>query len=143
MALRVHSHLTTIDQLFFSHHVPPVTLVTLQTISDDTLDLIPNRKQHRISEASEGYVFTGICHSVTEQGEETPDPSWDRSHGHTGGGQKREGSVTTPSPAGHDHNHLPRVPPSHRMTPPDRTHTGTTVYAHVGSTHPTGMHSCF
>ena len=32
------------------------------------------------SEAGEGYVFTGVCHSVTEQGAVTPNASWDRSH---------------------------------------------------------------
>ena len=39
------------------------------------------------SESSEGRVFTGVCHSVTERGGGvTPNASWDRSHGQGDGG---------------------------------------------------------
>ena len=39
------------------------------------------------SEAGEGYVFTGVCYSVTfGGGGVTSNASWDKSHDHGGGG---------------------------------------------------------
>ena len=35
---------------------------------------------------SEGYVFTFVCRSLCLKGEVTLNASWDRSHGHSGGG---------------------------------------------------------
>ena len=70
------------------------------------------------SEASEGYVFTGVCHSVTNRGGGvTPNASWDRSHGQGGGGSAQH----LPPPGQHlpprtRSQHLP--PPREHLPPP-------------------------
>ena len=69
------------------------------------------------SEASEGYVFTGVCHSLcsTTGG----GASWDRSHGH-------RGEWTYHHPPRKERSLTYHLPPSEH-------------YAQAGGTHPTGM----
>ena len=84
-----------------------------------------------LSEASEGYVFTGVCHSVTERGGVTPNASWYRSHGRV-----EVGGL----PPGKDH---PTTLPPPRTTPPSSPqHTYRNYSQWEIRTHPTGMHSC-
>ena len=72
-------------------------------------------------EASEGYVFTDVCHSVTERGRGvTPNAYHGIGHMVTGGGQR------STTPPGQDH-HLP--PPW--TGPHPSIHTGTTVNGRV------------
>ena len=74
------------------------------------------------SEASEGYVFTGVCHSVTDQVGGLP-----------GGGGGHH-------PHRQDTHHPPRKERSltYHHHPPTSGH-----YAQAGGTHPTGMHICY
>ena len=65
------------------------------------------------SEASEGYVFTGVCHSVIEPGGGRSEPETWSQH------------LPPSLPPGLGHN-TPLLPD----------------YAQAGGTHPTGMHSC-
>ena len=80
------------------------------------------------SEEREGYFFTGVCHSVTEQRGGTPNASLDRSHGHRGddGGQRSTNSlrdrITHLS-----HPWTTTHPPWTTPPPPIIIHTGTTV----------------
>ena len=83
------------------------------------------------SEASEGYVFAGVCYSLCSTrggGEETPNASWDRSHGQRGEvvrgqlalggwGEVVRGQLVLgvevvrgqpPPPSGSEVNHLPQ-----------------------------------
>ena len=114
------------------------------------------------SEASEGYVFTGVCHSVTDWG--------------GGGGGQHQWSTT--SPPGTRSEHLPPPPPGQvrTSTPSPRDQVRTSIpppgpgqniyplphtpetrsehlppppllgtrsereYRQAGGTHPTGMH---
>ena len=86
------------------------------------------------NEASEGCVFTGVCHSVILGGgwatpKVNPPPTWDMvkhpSPAHLGHGQP-------PSPPHLGHGQIP-PPPGTWSTPPPQ----------AGGMHPTGMHSCF
>ena len=82
------------------------------------------------SEASEGYVFTGVCHSVTEQGGGGRE-EWTRDLVTTPPPQdQRPDQVTTPPPPDQRPDQV-SIPP-----PPSRD------YAQAGGTHPTGMHTC-
>ena len=111
----------------------------------ETLIKTPRRRFYRpSSEASEGYVFTGICHSVTKQGE-----MWHQMHhgiGHmvTGRGGDGQRSTTPPDrthpPTRLDHHppgkHLPPYLDNTSPPPPDNTslpiiHTGSTVNGRV------------
>ena len=62
-----------------------------------------------VSEASEGYVFTDVCH-FNGGGGVTPDASWDRSHGY---------GINHLLPPGQD----PPPPSGQHLPPPDRTPT--------------------
>ena len=80
---------------------------------------------HPRSKASEGYVFTSICHSVILRGGGvTPNASWDRSHGHGGGVVTWLGGgvVTWPGGGGRSGLHLPPWPGSKVTTSPPRQH---------------------
>ena len=69
---------------------------------------------------SEGYVFTGVCHSVTERGGGgvvTPNASWDRSHGQ-GEVVLSGGEWTTPPPLGQHHHPWPTPPTPGQNHPP-------------------------
>ena len=85
------------------------------------------------SEASEGYAFTGVCHSVTEQG---------------GGGGQHQRSTTYPSLSARVRGQPP-IPRGQRSTtyPLDRSEVNHLPpyrhYAQAGGTYPTGMHFCW
>ena len=75
------------------------------------------------SEVSEGYVFTGVCHSVTSRGGGvTPNASWDRSHGQRleGGGsaQHLPPLYNTSLPPQTRSQHLPPCPLDNTSLPP-------------------------
>ena len=57
-----------------------------------------------------------FCHSVTEWGEVTPDASWDRSHGHRGGGQPGAGKCDNTHPHWTG-SQSPTTPSLDRITP--------------------------
>ena len=93
------------------------------------------------SKASEGYVFTGVCHSVTAwRGGggrwATPmvNPPWDQVRTSTPWDQV---GTSTPPPPGTRSEHLPPPDQVRTSTPPSREHR------QVGCMHPTGMHACY
>ena len=79
------------------------------------------------SEATEGYVFTGMCHSLCPtMGEVTPNASWDRSHGYKGGdlaqgGRSGPRGVDIPSPLTRTSTPWKSPTPLEVTNPPDLT----------------------
>ena len=93
---------------------------------------------------SEGYVFTGVCHSVIFGGEggvvtwdlvTTPPslPSWSQHPPPSRSQHPPWDLVTTPRPPPQD---LDQGPGHNTPLPPPQD------YTQAGGTHPTGMHSC-
>ena len=96
------------------------------------------------TELGQGYVFTGVCHSINRRGGGVPDTpqTWNRHHPGPGTPPWEQ----TPPPQSRHPSSPGADTPGTRYTPQDQVHPHAEHAGRygqwAGGTHPTGMQSC-